>query len=74
MPKKSATKKEDSLHIGQEIEALEQLLTAIEDNDGDIDASIETLTTAMEKAKVIRTYLKKAELQVAELIDGYQEK
>ena len=73
MPKKTPTKKsEDTIHIGKEMEELEQLLAAIEENDGDIDGSIEKLAVAMKKAKVIREYLKKAELQVAELMDEYQ--
>ena len=49
------------------MEELEVLLTAIENNDGDIDGSIEKLAVAMEKAKAIQEYLKKAELQIEEL-------
>ncbi len=69
MPKKPTAKKsEETIHIGKEMEDLEALLAAIEENDGDIDGSIEKLTAAMEKAKAIQSYLKKAELQIDDLL------
>ncbi len=65
--KKGVKKTSDDFHIGKEMEALEQAIDAIESEDGDIDASIEQLTIAMEKAKLIRAHLKQAQLRVDEL-------
>lgn len=67
--KKGVKKASDGFHIGKEMEALEAAIEAIESEDGDIDASIEQLTLAMEKAKLIREHLKKAQLQVDELTE-----
>ncbi len=74
MPKKPTAKKTtETIHVGKEMEELEVLLAAIENNDGDIDGSIEKLAVAMEKAKAIQEYLKKAELQIEELTQGSKE-
>ncbi len=72
MPKKTPSKQAVNFNIAKEMELLEQSIEAIENDDNDIDASIQYLTTAMEKAALIREYLKAAQLQVDELISKNQ--
>jgi exodeoxyribonuclease VII small subunit len=70
---KSVGGKSEELRFGQAMEELEAILRRVEEEEIDIDSLAEELRRAAELLEVCRSKIKKAELEVTQIVQSLEE-